>query len=170
MYDRGGGEHMKGAFKDIAARFHEADPNASFAFEFWDGERVSHGDSACPAAVTLRLKSREAARHVAADGFLGFGEAYMAGELQVDGDLQELLRLGLLIGFDQPPPSPWQRVLFGVQQLMTRNTRSRAGQNIAHHYERGNDFYALYLDPTMTYSCAYFRDCGESLEEAQRQK
>jgi cyclopropane-fatty-acyl-phospholipid synthase len=160
---------MKGAFKSIAARFHQVDPHAGFAFEFWDGDRVCYGDPALP-AVTLRLKSREAARLVAADGFLGFGEAYMAGELEVDGDLQELLRLGLLSGFDQPPPSPWKRFLFGVQRWMTRNTGRRAGQNIAHHYERGNDFYALYLDPTMTYSCAYFRDGGESLEQAQRQK
>jgi cyclopropane-fatty-acyl-phospholipid synthase len=161
---------MKRAFKNIAARFHQADPNAGFSFEFWDGERICHGDFACPTGVTLRLKSRDAASRVATDGFLGFGEAYMAGDLEVDGDLQELLRLGFLIGFDQPPPSLWQRFLFGVQRLLTRNTSKRAGKNIAHHYERGNDFYALYLDPTMTYSCAYFRDSGESLEQAQRRK
>lgn len=161
---------MKGAFKRIATMFHQADPKASFAFEFWDGDRVCHGDPACPAAVTLRLGSREAARQVIAKGFLGFGEAYMAGDLEVAGDLQELLRLGLCSGFDQTPLSPWQKLLFRVYRMTTRNTCNRACLNVARHYDRGEDFYALYLDPTMTYSCAYFRGPDDSLEQAQRQK
>jgi cyclopropane-fatty-acyl-phospholipid synthase len=161
---------MKKAFKKISTMMHLADPAADFAFEFWDGERVSHGDLSQPGAVTLRLKSPATAKQIIANGFLGFGEAYMAGDLEVDGDLQELLRLGICIGFDQAPPSAWRRFLFWIQRLATRNTSAHAGKNISHHYDRGNDFYALTLDPTMTYSCAYFRTDDDSLEQAQRCK
>jgi len=161
---------MKGALKKIAVMMHQAQPEANFAFEFWDGDRVGYGDLSRPGAVTLRLKSPRSAKQIIVNGFLGFGEAYMAGDLDLDGDFQELMRLGICTGFDQLPLSPWQKLLFWVQRLTARSTTNRACQNIAHHYERGDDFYSLYLDPTMTYSCAYFRSPGDSLEQAQRQK
>lgn len=161
---------MKGAFKKIAAMMHETDPEAHFAFEFWDGDRLCFGDPSHPGAVTLRLKSPATAKHIIANGFLGFGEAYMGGDVDVDGNLQELLRLGIGIGFDQPPPAPWQRFLFWLRRMTDRNTCDHARQNVSHHYDRGDDFYSLYLDPTMTYSCAYFRSPDDSLEQAQRQK
>ncbi len=161
---------MKGAFTKIATMMHQAEPEADFAFEFWDGERVSHGDLSRSGAVTLRLKSPNCAKQILAKGFLGFGEAYMASELEVDGDLQELMRLGIRIGFDRSPISRWQRLLFWVLRMTTANTCNRACENICHHYDQGDDFYALYLDPTMTYSCAYFRGLDDSLEQAQRQK
>ena len=104
------------------------------------------------------------------NGFLGFGEAYMAGDLEVEGDLQELMRLGYCVGFDQASLSVWQRLLFRMHQMATRNSRNRACQNIAHHYDRGEEFYALFLDPSLTYSCAYFHTPSDPLELAQRQK
>ena len=161
---------MKGAFKTIASMFHQADPKANFAFEFWDGERVCYGDPSRPGAVTLRLKSPETAKQIIANGFLGFGEAYMDGSAELEGDLQELMRLGLRIGFDRTPPSPRQKLSLWLLRMATRNTTCRAADNICHHYDRGEDFYVLYLDPTMTYSCAYFRSPDDSLEQAQRQK
>jgi cyclopropane-fatty-acyl-phospholipid synthase len=161
---------MKGALKKIALMMHEAQPEANFGFEFWDGERVSHGDLSRPGAVILRLKSPSSGKRIVAHGFLGFAESYTAGDLELDGDLQELMRLGLCSGLDQTSLPPRHRLRFWVQRLMARNTCNRACQNIAHHYDRGDDFYALYLDPTMTYSCAYFQNPGDSLEQAQRQK
>jgi cyclopropane-fatty-acyl-phospholipid synthase len=161
---------MKRAFKTIATMFHQVDPKANFAFEFWDGERVCYGDMSCPSAVTLRLKSPDTAKQILVNGFLGFGEAYINGEAELEGDLQELMRLGLCIGFDRTPLSPWRRLLFWLNRTATPNTSRRAADNICHHYDRGEDFYVLYLDPTMTYSCAYFRSSGDSLEQAQRQK
>ena len=161
---------MKRAFKKIATMMHQVEPEANFGFEFWDGDRVSYGDPSRPGAVTLRFKSPKTAKHIIANGFLGFGEAYMGGDLELDGDLQTLLRLGIRIGFDQPPPSPWQRFLFWVHRIANRNTCNHACQNISRHYDRGDELYSLYLDPTMTYSCAYFRSPEDSLEQAQHQK
>ncbi len=161
---------MKEAFKTIATRFHQADPHANFAFEFWDGEQAAYGDLSAPGAVTMRLKTPSSAKHIIVNGFMGFGEAYMAGDIELEGDIQELMRLGLAIGFDRTPLSPLHKVLFWVHQMMTRNTGNHAYHNISHHYDRGDDFYSLYLDPTMTYSCAYFRCPEDSLEQAQHQK
>jgi len=79
---------MKEALKKLADKMHQADPEAGFAFEFWDGDRVCYGDLSRSSAVTLRFKSAETAKDVLTDGFPGFGEAYMAGDLEVAGDLK----------------------------------------------------------------------------------
>jgi cyclopropane-fatty-acyl-phospholipid synthase len=57
-----------------------------------------------------------------------------------------------------------------INHLRSLNTKRGSLNNVSHHYDRGNDFYQLYLDESMTYSCAYFRDGNDSLEAAQQQK
>jgi len=94
----------------------------------------------------------------------------MAGDLEVEGDLQELLRLGICLRYDRRNLSFWQKMRFLLHQLGTRNTSSRVPKNISRHYDRGDEFYALYLDNTMTYSCGYFNSETDSLEQAQRNK
>ena len=94
----------------------------------------------------------------------------MAGELEVEGNLQELLRLGYFIEFDKHSLSFWQKLRFLLHRLGTRNTSSRVPKNISYHYDRGDEFYALYLDKTMTYSCGYFTSETDSLEQAQLNK
>jgi cyclopropane-fatty-acyl-phospholipid synthase len=158
---------MKKSLLDIANQMHRADPTARFAFEFWDGEDVVYGDRP---EVILRFRSREGAKQLLCEGFLGFGEAYMGGDLEVEGNLQELLRLGYFIEFDKHSLSFWQKMRFLFHQLGTRNTLSRVPKNISYHYDRGDELYALYLDNTMTYSCGYFNSETDSLEQAQRNK
>ena len=158
---------MKSAFKNIAKMIHHANPEAGFAFEFWDGETIGYGNR--PTAI-LRLKSRHGAKQVLGKGFLGFGEAYMAGDLGVDGDLQELLRLGLSIEFDKHSLSLWQKIHFFLYSLSTKNTSDRAKENISHHYDLGDEFYSLFLDNTLTYSCGYFNCENDGLERAQLNK
>jgi cyclopropane-fatty-acyl-phospholipid synthase len=91
----------------MANLMHSADPRSRFAFEFWDGETCGYGDQP---EVLLRLKTKESAQQLLANGFLGFAEAYMAGELEVEGNLQELLRLGYCINFDKHSLSFWQKL------------------------------------------------------------
>jgi cyclopropane-fatty-acyl-phospholipid synthase len=146
---------------------HSAGPGSRFAFEFWDGDAIAYGDQQ---EVRLRLKTKESAQQLLANGFLGFAEAYMAGELEVEGNLQELLRLGYAIEFDKHSLTSWQKMRFLLHRLGTRNNSNRAPKNISHHYDRGDEFYALYLDKTMTYSCAYFTSETDSLEQAQLNK
>jgi cyclopropane-fatty-acyl-phospholipid synthase len=158
---------MKSVFQNIAARMHQTNPEAQFVFEFWDGEAIGYGNRP---EVVFRLKSRQGAKQVLGNGFLGFGEAYMAGELEVNGNLQELLRLGLSIEFDKHSLSLWQKMRFLFHHLGTRNTSRRVPKNISHHYDRGDDFYALFLDKTLTYSCGYFNCESDDLEQAQLNK
>jgi cyclopropane-fatty-acyl-phospholipid synthase len=158
---------VKRSFINIANLMHSADPRSRFAFEFWDGETCCYGDQP---EVWLRLKTKESAQQLLANGFLGFAEAYMAGKLEVEGNLQELLRLGYFIEFDKHSLSFWQKLRILLHRLGTRNTSSRVPKNISHHYDRGDEFYALYLDSTMTYSCGYFTSETDSLEQAQRNK
>ncbi len=158
---------MKEALKHLVGRIGQADPRAQLAVEFWDGQIVKIGDQPL---VALRLKSEQVAGRLIAQGFLGFAEAYMSGELEVEGDLQELLRLGITVQFDQLQPTFREKLRLLPGYLKTRSTVKRAPSNIAHHYDRGNEFYALYLDETMTYSCAYFKRGDEPLEVAQRDK
>jgi cyclopropane-fatty-acyl-phospholipid synthase len=158
---------MKNAFKDLVLRVKSAEPNASLIIEFWDGDILTVGKQ--PIA-TLRLKSEACVRKILAEGFAGFGEAYMQGILEVEGDLQELLRLGMVAGIAQMRPSGRERLWFFIAHLKSRNTLKGACKNISHHYDLGEDFYSLYLDSYLTYSCAYFKTPDDSLEQAQLNK
>lgn len=158
---------VKEAFKQLAREMHRADPGASFALELWDGEVFGYGDEP---EVVLRLKSPACAKRIMAGGFLGFGEAYMAGELEVAGELSELLRLGLGVDFDRRDLALGWKLKFIALYLWHRSTTGRAPKNIKHHYDLGDDFYALYLDESLTYSCAYFDREQCSLHQGQINK
>ena len=158
---------MKKSLVNIANQMHLADPDTRFAFEFWDGEAIAYGNH--PQTI-LRFRSKDGAKHLLCNGFMGFGEAYMAGDLEVEGDLQELLRLGIFLGYDRRILSFSQKIRLLAHSLATRNTLDRAPQNIAHHYDLGDEFYQLFLDQTLTYSCGYFTSDRDSLKQAQLNK
>ncbi len=146
---------------------HSSDPHSRFAFEFWDGKAIAYGNHP---EMILRFRSKEGAKQLLCNGFIGFGEAYMAGDLEVEGDLQELLRLGICLRYDRRNLSFWQNVRFLAHSLATRNTLGRTPQNIEYHYDLGDEFYQLFLDQTLTYSCGYFTSERDSLEQAQLNK
>jgi len=123
-----------------------------------------------PPAATVRFVTRRALSRTLAEGFLGFGEAYMDGEIEVEGDWDALLAVGFHAGLDAARPGLGGRLRFAAFRVLTANRRRRARRNIAHHYDRGEAFYRLWLDDTMTYSCAFFRTPGDTLEAAQRAK
>jgi cyclopropane-fatty-acyl-phospholipid synthase len=158
---------MKKALRELAAAIHRTDPAAAFAFKLWDGELIGYG---CSHKTTLVIKSPRVPVELFTKGFLGFGEAYMAGDLEVEGDLQELLRLGLIVNFDEKAFSFRQKMRLLPSCLRTIATIRGSRKNIAHHYDLAPEFYSLFLDETLTYSCGYFTTEHDSLEQAQRQK
>jgi cyclopropane-fatty-acyl-phospholipid synthase len=106
------------------------------------------------------------------DGETGAGEAYIRGEWSTDS-LVDAVRLGILNRGRLKRGSPlfWIGAIGAwVGHQMRRNTRSRARRNIEAHYDLGNEFFELFLDPSMTYSCAVFEEPGQDLEEAQLAK
>ncbi|WP_116134701.1 cyclopropane-fatty-acyl-phospholipid synthase family protein [Tropicimonas sp. IMCC34043] len=109
----------------------------------------------------------------AARGDIGFGEAYVAGLWETTSveavTTVALLNLEALQGYAYP--SLWSNLKFRlVDRLVRANSRNGAARNIRAHYDVGNEFYQLWLDPSMTYSSALFTEDDDDLERAQARK
>jgi len=138
------------------------------------GERLRLGRPADDGlAAQLVVRRPGFWRRVALGGSVGAGEAYADGDWETD-DLTAVIRLfarnrAALQGLERglallSRPAGW---LFSA---LRRNTRAGSQRNIADHYDLGNDFFALMLDPTMTYSAAVFEPPEATLEEASVRK
>lgn len=143
-------------------------PDLSFSVRFWDGEQRRYGEGT--PSFTLIYRTSSAARHVLASGTLGFGEEYMNGAIDVDGDFVQLMRLGTDPHIGELSLPLRTKLLLAVRSMFLLNTLKRSTSNVSYHYDRGNEFYRLYLDKSMSYSCAYFQTPEDSLEQAQDQK
>lgn len=152
-----------------------------FSIQFWDGTSVPATDGA---GLSLRIRSPRGLAHMLrAPGQLGLGRAYVTGELDVE-DLDALVdvvdtwkppvisaksraRLMLAaaraVGRLSRPPIPAAE----LRPLGALHSPSRDARAVRHHYDVSNDFFALFLDRSMTYSCAFFSRDGDSLEAAQ---
>jgi cyclopropane-fatty-acyl-phospholipid synthase len=168
-------------------------PGLPVRVDAWDGSSIGPQD----AAVVVRFASRRAVRRLVwAPNELGFARAYVSGDIEVEGDLVDALtRLdaladpdrgpGVRVGRDTvvavakavvrlgalgPPPRPPAEE---IRLTGRRHARGRDAQAVSHHYDVGNDFYALVLGPSMVYSCAYFEQepsAEYTLQDAQRAK
>jgi cyclopropane-fatty-acyl-phospholipid synthase len=137
-----------------------------------EGARVDSfgaGESEGALRATLTVQDPALYRALALRGSVGAAEAYMDGDWTAD-DLTTLVRIfarnqDLFYGIEGGAA---RLVRIGLRGLHTlrRNTRAGSRRNIAAHYDLGNDFFSLFLDPSWTYSCAIFEDAEASLEEA----
>jgi cyclopropane-fatty-acyl-phospholipid synthase len=135
---------------------------------FWNGEAVQPAGREPRASV--RLRDRSLLRGLLRGPELAFGDAYAEGGLELDGDLPRVLET-VFRGSGRPPL--WARGLLrgaGLGRRLRRNGRRRARRNVHSHYDLGNDFYALWLDERLVYTCAFFPGEETSLEQAQRAK
>ncbi len=143
------------------------------ALKVIDAQGRTHMFEGAPGpTVTMRLHDPALNLSMFLNPELCTGEAYMAGALTFeDGGLPAFFAL-YAANCDHLEGYPLQRVLRGISHALRRfqqnNKIGRAQRNVAHHYDLGNDFYKLFLDEDMQYSCAFFEYEGESLEEAQR--
>jgi len=166
--------------REIEARI----PERPFSVEFWDGTRLPASGDEGP---TFFIRSPRAAAHVLrAPGQLGLGRAYVSGEIDVD-DMDAVIEL---LDSWEPPAldgAAKRRLLLGalraagIQRLPRRpdaelvlsgrrHSKERDARAVRHHYDVSNDFFALFLDQSMTYSCAFFAEGAETLEQAQEEK
>jgi cyclopropane-fatty-acyl-phospholipid synthase len=138
-----------------------------------DGSRETHGPGGGK-TVAVRLHDNRVKYDIARNPRLGFGEAYMNGRLTIeDGDILEFLELVVGNNRWEDGPSGRQALHKGsslFKHLFRRNNPVSSRKNVAHHYDIGNDLYRLFLDDDLQYSCAYFTDPGNSLEQAQADK
>jgi cyclopropane-fatty-acyl-phospholipid synthase len=131
----------------------------------WNGESVSGGSA--PPVATLRLNRKQVLLGLLSNPQLSFGEFYADGGLEIEGDLCHVL--DLLFEASDRPNRLGERIQRWRQSL-SRHSPRRARRDIRSHYDLGNDFYALWLDRQMSYTCAYFPTPEASLEEAQLAK
>jgi cyclopropane-fatty-acyl-phospholipid synthase len=128
----------------------------------WDGREVALSDAP---RVTLRFKYARTAAVLAKPSLLSLAEAYIAGDAEIEGDVRDAIHSAAALS------RPRSRGLFDSSAPANgRHTKESDREAIQHHYDVSNEFYALWLDPRMVYSCAYFRGEADSLEQAQLQK
>jgi cyclopropane-fatty-acyl-phospholipid synthase len=152
------------------------------AFRCYDGSALGPPD----APATIVLRSPDALRRiVTAPGELGFARAYVAGDLDIEGDVYaalglrdrlpdvrlnaaQLLAAAREVGLRQLrplPPPPAEARLHGRRHSLARDHAA-----VRHHYDVSNEFYRLILGPSLTYSCAVFTSGDTALEQAQANK
>ncbi len=159
-------------------------PERPFAIEFWDGGEL---ERTTPGGPTFTVRSPRAVAHVLrAPGQLGLGRAYVSGELELD-DLDAVI--ALLDGWKPPPISRRRRLRLlaaaaaangltrppappraELRPRGERRSKARDARAVRHHYDLPPEFFALFLDRSLTYSCAIFSRGADSLEAAQETK
>ena len=163
----------------------EALPDRPFRIDLWDGTSLPPTNGGGGPTFTVRSQ-RALAHALRAPGQLGLGRAYVAGDIEVD-DIDRVLELldswkpppldlrtkatlaaaaARATGLTMPPKAPAAE----LRPVGRRHSRERDLRAVRHHYDVGNEFFSLFLDESMTYSCAIFSRGAQTLEEAQRVK
>ncbi|WP_237479315.1 SAM-dependent methyltransferase [Lichenibacterium dinghuense] len=143
-----------------------ADP-PSLRLAFWDGERF---DFVPAPAVTIAIHDAAVLRRLALGDMSSLGNAYVRGDLTVEGAVRDVLHVGLKIADGVGHSRLVQRLAPLAARIPGRHSRRRDAENVAIHYDVSNEFYALWLEGEMIYSCAYFGDGTETIDVAQKRK
>ena len=181
---------LRAARRVVAAAFGPASARP-FAVRYWTGDTEAAG-AASPAAFTLVIAHPGVLRRcLLPPSERALGEAFIRGDLDVDGDLEaagtvadalrgqlsSLPRVAHLLGSalrlrpgQRPTAALPARPRWTRHQRRPRHSKSRDAAAIRHHYDVGNEFYQLWLDAQMVYSCAYFPPGVHDLETAQEAK
>ena len=144
--------------------------HGSLRLECPDHTVLHYGDQSQP--VTLSFKNWQPCIAAVKSGDIGFAESYIQGDWTTD-NLPRLLEF--FIHNRQAVETAiygtwWGSLLYRIKHIFNRNSRSGSRRNIHAHYDIGNHFYRLWLDPSMTYSSALFKEEQYSLEQAQQAK
>ena len=137
----------------------------------FDGNVLKFGNQNDKLQANILIKKQNFNYNLIRGGSIGFAESYMRGEFETD-NLSNLIELTarnieIIHKFSGILDFP---IINFVKNKIIKNTKSRSKQNIAKHYDLGNDFFSLWLDETLTYSSAIFNDNSKNLFEAQNNK
>lgn len=142
--------------------------NPPVAITTWDGQTVTNPCSPPPSGlIHVRLRDSNALLRLALDPEYQFGELYSNHRLEVDGDLAALIEAIYVAQGNRRGLLNW---LSSHIHAPRSNLLGQTAANIHHHYDIGNDFYRLWLDREMLYTCAYYPEPTASLEAAQLAK
>lgn len=133
--------------------------------ELWNGQRFDFGEQA-PPKVTIRVPQLSALPYLLTPSLFNLGKAYVEGHIDVEGRATEIISVGsALAQHTLKPEGRFARVVRSMH-----HTRKKDEEAIRYHYDVSNDFYRLWLDENMVYSCAYFEHGDEDLATAQLKK
>jgi cyclopropane-fatty-acyl-phospholipid synthase len=135
------------------------------AAALWDGQeiRTSHGSP----LATIVVHNAATLRRIAVNPFFQFAEAYANGQVDIIGDLVEAIVAVNRSIKNSAGASLLYKIVSTWMRLPKFNSLSASRENVYHHYDIGNDFYRLWLDQQLAYTCAYFPSPEVSLEDAQ---
>jgi len=134
----------------------------------WPGGRIG----AAAAAVRLTLRHPRALAWLARGRIGALADAYVDGELEIDGKLSDVMAVAAALVGDPVAQGAGESWPHWLQAWRSRwlHRSGRDAEQVRFHYDVGDDFYALWLDPLRVYSCAYWRDDAATLAQAQQDK
>lgn len=153
--------------KNLFHNFFQLMQKSSFAVRYWDGIEEKYGQGEPEFKIIFHDKIPES--KLFKDISLAFGEAYMDGIIDFEGDLQQIIEIAYQGGSSLLEKKAFKEMK-GFFRFRKGISLKQQEKDIQHHYDLGNDFYALWLDETMSYSCAYFTSPEDSLHQAQLNK
>ena len=136
------------------------------AIELPSGRRIEMGPQP---TVLLRLNSTPAIRTLINPTLGNLGTAYVEGDIDLEGPIDDILEVGVRLS-RSTGGDDFQKPEVGLLARVLSHSRTRDKEQIAYHYDVSNDFYKLFLDDNLVYSCGYFRHDDRSLEQAQTDK
>ena len=150
--------------KTIVKSFTKHLSDETFNLKLWDGEIVKVGEG--EPKFTIIINKFPSKKDLLCDASLALGEAYMDGDIDFEGDPQEIFE-SMMRNKDSFLN---HSTLLKLAGKVKAPSLLKSKKDIAHHYDIGNDFYSLWLDKTMSYSCGYFKNPTDTLYDAQMNK
>jgi cyclopropane-fatty-acyl-phospholipid synthase len=133
--------------------------------ELWNGQKFDFGIYAAP-EVTVRVPHVSALTYLLTPSLANLGEAYVEGKIEVEGKIREIIAVGNALAANTlKADGKFSRIT-----RTFRHNKEKDAEAIRYHYDVSNDFYKLWLDQNMVYSCAYFENGDEDLATAQLKK
>ena len=137
----------------------------------YNGELLKFGNSQSPLKAILKIKKPNFTFNLIKGGSVGFAESYMKDEFETDNlsNLIEITARNIKIIYKFSGLLDFPMINY-LKNKFVKNTRARSKENISKHYDLGNEFFALWLDKTLTYSSAIFDERNKDLSNAQNNK
>ncbi|ENZ02389.1 hypothetical protein HMPREF1092_01624 [Clostridium thermobutyricum] len=150
--------------KAIVKKFCKNLSDMPFTLKLWDGEEINYGEG--DPKFKVIINEFPSKKELLADASIALGEAYMDGKIELEGNLQEIFESMMR----RSESFLNESTLLKFVGKIASNSRSKSKSDIASHYDIGNDFYSIWLDETLSYSCGYFKNEDDSLYDAQMNK
>lgn len=154
--------------RDLVERVFRDHPDKRFAVRLWDGTEIAWGPER---AFTLVFSDAETFQDLFRSGDPArFGEAFVEKRFDIEGDIAAAIRLGRYLRTVELGAMDKMKAAFALGFRKSRHTKDEDAKDVQAHYDLSNEFYRLFLDERMVYSCAYFDTPETPLERAQERK